>query len=248
MLRSAFRGKQAGDSTTKHEKEGKNAQGKSHFFFHRENGEQLASRFADSREDQHISNENLRMVSAEGGVEYINVSDGELYLDCNHEFLEATHSSGSDKDSANEEEAIAKCVTNAQSGVNAASQEMKDHQNGSFSSSERQIYEMQLAQLQEQLVNTMIDYQDMGKLAHSLLGILITNDPYLLFFTPLLHHPKTTCPSLPWDFQVVYLAAYKLCQQFQRFQPLELKNREIFPEAFPNPPPPFPINFENLVF
>ncbi|KAJ7377647.1 GRAM domain-containing protein 4 [Desmophyllum pertusum] len=35
-------------------------------------------------------------------------------------------------------------------------------QRESFSSSERQIYEMQLAQLQEQLVNTMIDYQDMS--------------------------------------------------------------------------------------
>ena len=162
MLRSAFRGKQAGDSTTKTEKEGKNAHGKSHFFFHRENGEQLDSRL-DFREDQQISNENLSMVSTEGAVGY-NVSDGELCVDCNHEFLEAAQSSSSDKESGNEDEGITKRVPTTQSGLNAATgEEMKDHGEGSFSSSERQIYEMQLAQLQEQLVNTMIDYQDMSK-------------------------------------------------------------------------------------
>lgn len=172
MLRSAFRGKQAGDTTTKNEKQGRNPHEKSHFFFHRENGEQLDSRL-DSREDRQISNENLSMVSTEGGVGY-NVSEGELHLDCDHEFLEATQSSGSDKESANEDEGITKRVPATQSGVNTATEEVKDQREGSFSSSERQIYEMQLAQLQEQLVNTMIDYQDMSKLVHSLLGMLIT--------------------------------------------------------------------------
>ena len=167
MLRSAFRGKQAGDTTTKNEKEGKHAHGKSHFFFHRENGEQLDSRL-DSRADQQISNES--MVSSEGAVGY-NVSDGELHVDCDHEFLEATQSSSSDKESANEDEGITKRVPTTQSGLNVVTGEMKDQGEGSFPSSERQIYEMQLAQLQEQLVNTMIDYQDMSKLAHSLSGI-----------------------------------------------------------------------------
>jgi len=151
MLRSAFRGKQPADSTAKDEREAKNAHGKSHFFFHRENGGQL-----ESREDQ-ISTMNDNVT--ERGVSY-NASDGELYIDCNHEFLESTPSSASDKESANEEDGGSTKCLSAESGV-IVDEEKKDNRNGSFSNSERQIYEMQLAQLQEQLVNTMIDYQDM---------------------------------------------------------------------------------------
>ena len=205
MLRSGFRGKQAGDTTTKNEKGGGNAHGKSHFFFHRENGEQLDSRLG-SHEDRQISNENVSMVSTEGGVGY-NVSDGELYVDCNHEFLEAAESSGSDKESANEDERITKRVPTTQSGLNAPTEEMKDQREGNFSSSERQIYEMQLAQLQEQLVNTMIDYQDMSKLTHSLLGMLITytfSCPPPPPPAPPQNHPS---PAFSRDFSSVWTVA-----------------------------------------
>lgn len=156
MLRSAFRAKQPADSTAKEEKQGASGHGRSRFFFH------LETEGQDSRED-HISDvhENLNTISAEAGVSY-NESDGELHLDCNHEFLESTQSSSSDKESVNEEDKTAKGMSGKSVG-NTANEEMKDQRKGSFSNSERQIYEMQLAQLQEQLVNTMIDYQDMSE-------------------------------------------------------------------------------------
>lgn len=146
MLRSAFRGKQAADSTTRDENEGRNSQGRSKFF-HREN----------SREDQIINaNENLNKER----VGY-DANGDELFSDCNPECLEATRSSESDKESTNGDEEITDGLR-ANGGVIAAGQGVNDQPQGSFSNSERQIYEMQLAQLQEQLVNAMIDNQDMG--------------------------------------------------------------------------------------
>lgn len=149
MLRSAFRGKQPADLTAKDEKQGKSTHGKSHFsIFNRETG---------GHEDTNM-NENL--MSAEG-ISY-NASDDELTIDYNHEFLESTHISGSDKESFNGEDGMSKSVSSDRGAKSDCDQEVKA-QRESFSSSERQIYEMQLAQLQEQLVNTMIDYQDMSK-------------------------------------------------------------------------------------
>lgn len=147
MLRSAFRGKQPADSTAKDEKQGKSAHGKTHFFFNR-----------DHEGDANM-NENLNTLVTEG-VSY-STSEEELTIDYNHEFLEATQGSSSDKDSVNGEENMSKSLS-TESGAEPDQEAIKTPR-GSFSSSERQIYEMQLAQLQEQLVNTMIDYQDMSK-------------------------------------------------------------------------------------
>ena len=144
MLRSAFRGKQPADPSSKDDKSGASGHGKSHFFFHREHDEDLREGHVTN------SNENLNNVSTDGGVSY-NVTDGELYIDCNQEFLDLPQNSGLEKENKNEE------------GEKKSDKSTKDQRKGSFSNSERQIYEMQLAQLQEQLVNTMIDFQDMSK-------------------------------------------------------------------------------------
>lgn len=151
MLRSAFRGKQAADSTAKDEKQGKSAHGKSHFFFHRDH---------DGGGDGNM-NEDLNTLVTEG-VSY-STSDGELTIDYNDEFLEATQSGSSDKESVNGDENMSKTSSLKNGAKPDCDQEIIEASSGSFSSSERQIYEMQLAQLQEQLVNTMIDYQDMSK-------------------------------------------------------------------------------------
>ncbi|KAL9959274.1 hypothetical protein ACROYT_G032584 [Oculina patagonica] len=148
MLRSAFRGKQPADSTAKDEKQGKSAHGKSHFFFNRDH---------EGHGDANM-NENLNTLVTEG-VSY-SASDGELTIDYDHEFFEATQGSSSDKDSVNGEENMSKSLS-PESGAKPDQEAIKTSRD-SFSSSERQIYEMQLAQLQEQLVNTMIDYQDMS--------------------------------------------------------------------------------------
>lgn len=152
MLRSAFRGKQPADSSAKDEKQGKSAHGKSHFFFHPND---------EGRGDTENDHENLNALAKES-VGYSTV-DGELPIDYNHEFLESTQSSSSDKESINGEDSMAKSLSPEPSGAKPDhDQKVKAHR-GSFSSSERQIYEMQLAQLQEQLVNTMIDNQEMSK-------------------------------------------------------------------------------------
>lgn len=153
MLRSAFRGKQPADSTVKDEKQGKGAHGKSHFFFHRDGGHEDAINSNDVHE-------NLNTLVA-GNVGY-STNDEELTMDFNHEFLESTQSSGSDKESANEENGSTKSMSR-ESGAKPGCDQEVIAQKEEFSSSEREIYEMQLAQLQEQLVNTMIDYQDMSK-------------------------------------------------------------------------------------
>lgn len=152
MLRSAFRGKQPADSSAKDEKQGKSAHGKSHFFFHRND---------EGRGDTENDHENVNALAKES-VGYSTV-DGELTIDYNHEFVESTQSSSSDKESINGEDSMAKSLSPEPSGAKPDhDQKVKAHR-GSFSSSERQIYEMQLAQLQEQLVNTMIDNQEMSK-------------------------------------------------------------------------------------
>ena len=153
MLRSAFRGKQPADSSGKDEKHGKSAHGKSHSFFHRE----TEGRAGDANTNDH---ENLNALTEES-VGYGTV-DGELTVDFNHEFLESTQSSSSDKESVNGEESMSKSVSQ-ESGAKPDHDQKVKAERGSFSSSERQIYEMQLAQLQEQLVNIMIDNQEMSK-------------------------------------------------------------------------------------
>ena len=154
MLRSAFRGKQPADSCGKDEKHGKSAHGKSHFFFHcdEEGGAE------DANTNDH---ENLN-VATEESVGY-NTVDGELTVHFNHEFLESTQSSSSDKESVNGEESMSKSSLSPENGAKPDDDQKVKAKRGSFSSSERQIYEMQLAQLQEQLVNTMIDNQEMSK-------------------------------------------------------------------------------------
>lgn len=152
MLRSAFRGKQPADSSAKDEKHGKSAHGKSHFFFHRD-GEGHAG---DANKNDH---ENSNALSEES-VGYSTV-DGELTVDFHHEFLESAQSSSSDKESVNGEESMSKSLSPDNGAKPDHDQKIKAKR-GSFSSSERQIYEMQLAQLQEQLVNIMIDNQEMS--------------------------------------------------------------------------------------
>lgn len=154
MLRSAFRGKQPADSSSKDEKELKSSHGKSHFFFHRAD----EGRSGDANTNDH---ENLNALTEES-VGY-STADGELTIDFNHTFLESTHSSSSDKESVNGEESMSKSLL-PENGAKPDHHDQKvKARRGSFSSSERQIYEMQLAQLQEQLVNTMIDNQEMSK-------------------------------------------------------------------------------------
>ena len=154
MLRSAFRGKQPADSSGKDEKHGKSAHGKSHFFFHRDE----EGRAGDVNTNDH---ENLNALTEES-VGYSTV-DGQLTVDFNHEFLESTQSSSSDKESVNGEESMSKSSLSPENGAKPDHDQKVKAKRGSFSSSERQIYEMQLAQLQEQLVNTMIDNQEMSK-------------------------------------------------------------------------------------
>ena len=145
MLRSPFRGKHAADSGTKDGKEDKNSPGKFHVAFHRESGSH------ESHEDKMHSHKNLNTPSTEKGAKSY-ISDDELYSKCNEEFPNVTRSRVSDEDEPNSEsESI------------SYEKRPKDQQIENFPSSERQIYEMQLAQLQEQLVNTMIDYQDVCK-------------------------------------------------------------------------------------
>lgn len=156
MLRSAFRGKQPADSSGKDENHGKSAHGKSHFFFHRD---------AEGRTGDAITNdhENSNALTEES-VGYGTV-DGELTADFNHEFLESTQSSSSDKESVNGEESMSNSLS-PENGAKPDHDQKVKSKRGSFSSSERQIYEMQLAQLQEQLVNIMIDNQEMSKFYH----------------------------------------------------------------------------------
>lgn len=154
MLRSAFRGKQPADSTAKEEKHASSEHGKSHFFFHQDH-----HREEQDRKDQ-ITNLN------DDGIGY-NATDGELYIDCNQEFLALEESSSSERDSRNEANGSGEKITSEErSGPilkNVGGAGTNDCREGSFSNSERQIYEMQLAQLQEQLVNTMIDHQELSK-------------------------------------------------------------------------------------
>ena len=158
MLRSAFRGKQPADSTAKEEKHASSERGKSHFFFHHTDHHE-----EEDRKDQ-ITNLN------DDGIRY-NASDGELYIDCNQEFLALEESSScSGKESRNEANGSGEKITSEESfaatsysGPKNGGADTKDYRKESFSNSERQIYEMQLAQLQEQLVNTMIDHQELSK-------------------------------------------------------------------------------------
>lgn len=152
MLRSAFRGKQPADSSGKDENHGKSAHGKSHFFFHRD----AEGRTGDANTNDHENSNAL----TEESVGYGTV-DGELTADFNHEFLESTQSSSSDKESVNGEESMSNSLS-PENGAKPDHDQKVKSKRGSFSSSERQIYEMQLAQLQEQLVNIMIDNQEMS--------------------------------------------------------------------------------------
>jgi len=154
MLRPGFRAKQPADSSAKDEKHGKSAHGKLHSFFHRD-GE---GRVGDANKDDH---ENLNAYLTEESVGFSTV-DGELTVDFNHELLESAQSSSSDKESVNGEESISKSLS-PENGAKPDHDQKTKTKRGSFSSSERQIYEMQLAQLQEQLVNIMIDNQEMSK-------------------------------------------------------------------------------------
>lgn len=155
MLRSAFRGKQPADSTAKEEKHASNEHGKSHFFFHHDHHHE-----EQDRKDQ-ITN-----INDDG------IADGELYIDCNQEFLSLEESSSSERENRNEarngsrgkitpEESFP--ANNGPIPKNVGGAGSNDCRKESFSDSERQIYEMQLAQLQEQLVNTMIDHQELSK-------------------------------------------------------------------------------------
>ena len=154
MLRSAFRGKQPADSTAKEEKHASSEHGKSHFFFHHDHHHE-----EQDRKDQ-ITNINDDAIA-----------DGELYIDCNQEFLSLEESSNSERESRNEANGSRGKITSeesfpANSGPipkNVGGAGTNDCPKESFSNSERQIYEMQLAQLQEQLVNTMIDHQELSK-------------------------------------------------------------------------------------
>lgn len=148
MLRSAFRGKHPTESSAKDEKQEKSAL--SNFFFHRGHEE---------HGDANL-NENLNSLVAEG-VSY-SASDGELNIDYNQEFFESIQCSSSVKESGNSEGNMSKSLS-PENGAKPDQEVVETRPRGSFSSSERQIYEMQLAQLQEQLVTTMIDYQDMSK-------------------------------------------------------------------------------------
>lgn len=159
MLRSAFRGKQPSDSSGKDENHGKSAHGKSHFFFHRD----AEGRAGDANTNDH---ENLNALTEES-VGYGTV-DGELTVDFNHEFLESAQSSSSDKESVNGEESMSKSLLAENGAKPDHDQKVNKAKRDSFSSSERQIYEMQLAQLQEQLVNIMIDNQEMSKFYNKL--------------------------------------------------------------------------------
>ena len=153
MLRSAFRGKQPADSTAKEEKHASSEHGKSHFFFHHDHHEE------QDRKDQ-ITN-----------INDDRIADGELYIDCNQEFLSLEESSNSERESRNEENRSGGKITSEESSLanngpipkNVRGAGTNDCRKESFSDSERQIYEMQLAQLQEQLVNTMIDHQELSK-------------------------------------------------------------------------------------
>ena len=158
MLRSAFRGKQPADSTAKEEKHASSEHGKSHFFFHHDHHHE-----EQDRKDQ-ITNIN------DDAIRY-NASDGELYIDCNQEFLAFEESSSSERESRNEANGSGGEITSEESFLansgpipkNVGGAGSNDCRKESFSDSERQIYEMQLAQLQEQLVNTMIDHQELSK-------------------------------------------------------------------------------------
>jgi len=149
MLRSAFRGKQPADSTAKEEKHASSEHGKSHFFFHHDHHHEETD-----RKDQ-ITNLN------DDGIRY-DASDGELYIDCNKEFVASEESSSSERESRNEAKGSEEKIL-ASSGPKNGGTGTNDCRKGSFSNSERQIYEMQLAQLQEQLVNTIIDHQELSK-------------------------------------------------------------------------------------
>ncbi|XP_068759014.1 GRAM domain-containing protein 4-like [Montipora capricornis] len=160
MLRSPFRGKQTADITgTKDGKDNKRTHGKSHFSYHRENN---ACHYVDSHDDIKRANiqDNLNNISTETGSHYDGKSEAS-HSDWTQEFSEqGTRSGRSDKESANlnEDEEIPENKAVLASSSN--DEKMKDQGRESFPNSEKQIYEMQLAQLQEQLVNTMIDYQD----------------------------------------------------------------------------------------
>lgn len=153
MLRSAFRGKQATDST-KNENRGKTSHGRSYSFFHRDGGHEDAKNTNGDHENLNALVAETVGCSTHGEV---------LTTDFSHEFLESTHSSSSDKESLDEEDGSAKPTLHEIHGGKGNCDQKVTPNRGEFSSSEREIYETQLAQLQEQLVNTMIDYQDMSK-------------------------------------------------------------------------------------
>nr|XP_058960908.1 GRAM domain-containing protein 4-like isoform X1 [Pocillopora verrucosa] len=152
MLRSAFRGKQTTDST-KNENRGKTSHGRSHSFFHRDGGHEDAKNTNGDHENLNALVAETVGCSTHGEV---------LTTDFSHEFLESTHSSSSDKESLDEEDGSAKPTLHEIHGGKGNCDQKVTPNRGEFSSSEREIYETQLAQLQEQLVNTMIDYQDMS--------------------------------------------------------------------------------------
>lgn len=142
MLRSPFRGKLAEDSGTKDGKEDKTSFGNFHVAFHRKSGSHVV------HEDKIHSHENLNTPSTEKGAKSYTNGD-ELYLDCNEEFPIVTRSKVVDEDEPK-----------SRSESLSREKRAKDQHTDNFPISERQIYEMQLSQLQEQLVNTMIDYQE----------------------------------------------------------------------------------------
>ena len=90
------------------------------------------------------------MLFRSGAKSYTN--GDELYLDCNEEFPIVTRSKVVDEDEPK-----------SRSESLSREKRAKDQHTDNFPISERQIYEMQLSQLQEQLVNTMIDYQEACK-------------------------------------------------------------------------------------
>lgn len=147
MLRSPFRGRHAEDPGTKGGKEDKNSLGNFHVAFHRKSGSHVA------HEDKIHSHENLNTPSTEKGAKSYANGD-ELYLDCNEEFPSVTRSRAADEDEPK---------SRSESMIMSCEERAKDEQTDHFPISERQIYEIQLSQLQEQLVNTMIDYQEACK-------------------------------------------------------------------------------------
>ena len=164
MLRSPFRGRHAEDSGMKDGKEDKTSLGNFHVGFHRKSGSHLA------HEDEIHSHENLNTPFSEKGGKSCTNGD-ELYLDCNEEFPGVTRSKVVDEDEPKSRSESLSCEKRA-----------KDQHTDNFPLSERQIYEMQLSQLQEQLVNTMIDYQEACKSTRTVVIYIFFKTSVKLFY------------------------------------------------------------------